>query len=224
MSILSPNKICKKCGGTERRKDGRCVSCRAEAGKRYRESNPEKVKERKRVYRINNIDKVNAGIRDWLSRNKKRVEENRRNWRRNNPEKVRAQSVREHVARREKEKEYSREWRRKNPEKVRAQRNKYWIENHDKAIEKTHRRRARIAGNGGDYTVGEWQDLLDLYEHKCLCCGRSDVKLTVDHIIPVFMGGSNYIENIQPLCKSCNSTKNVKIIDYRPRTKTARKL
>jgi 5-methylcytosine-specific restriction endonuclease McrA len=39
--------------------------------------------------------------------------------------------------------------------------------------------------------------------------------LTADHIVPVELGGSSYISNIQPLCQTCNSSKGIRIIDYR---------
>jgi 5-methylcytosine-specific restriction endonuclease McrA len=48
-----------------------------------------------------------------------------------------------------------------------------------------------------------------------LCCGRPDVKLTQDHVVPLARGGSNLIDNIQPLCASCNSSKGTQTIDYR---------
>jgi 5-methylcytosine-specific restriction endonuclease McrA len=80
---------------------------------------------------------------------------------------------------------------------------------------KQHERRAKKQSNGGTYTQKQWQDLCDKYGNKCLCCKRSDVALTVDHVIPIKKGGSNDISNLQPLCKSCNSKKHLKIIDYR---------
>ena len=53
-----------------------------------------------------------------------------------------------------------------------------------------------------------------LYGKKCLCCG-TDKNITIDHVIPISKGGQNDISNYQPLCRSCNSRKNTKIIDYR---------
>ena len=68
----------------------------------------------------------------------------------------------------------------------------------------------------GYHTFGEWETLKAQYNYTCLCCGRSESKivLTEDHIIPLSKGGSNNIENIQPLCRSCNSKKYTKIIDF----------
>lgn len=50
---------------------------------------------------------------------------------------------------------------------------------------------------------------------KCLGCGRVE-KLTVDHVVPLSLGGNNWPANLQPLCLSCNLKKHTKIIDYRP--------
>lgn len=72
----------------------------------------------------------------------------------------------------------------------------------------------RTAKNSGTFTFQEWQSLCDKYSWKCLACGENR-KLTIDHVIPLSRGGSNLIDNIQPLCQSCNSKKNTNTIDYR---------
>lgn len=59
--------------------------------------------------------------------------------------------------------------------------------------------------------------LLPKYNYTCLCCNKKEpeILLTIDHVIPVSLGGMNIIENAQPLCHSCNSRKKAKVMDYR---------
>lgn len=48
--------------------------------------------------------------------------------------------------------------------------------------------------------------ILRKYNSKCVWCGATD-NLTIDHILPVKLGGSNDEKNLQVLCRSCNSCK-----------------
>lgn len=52
--------------------------------------------------------------------------------------------------------------------------------------------------------------------YACLRCG-TDSDLTIDHIHPVALGGTNHPSNLQTLCRSCNAGKGILIgrHDYR---------
>jgi 5-methylcytosine-specific restriction endonuclease McrA len=67
--------------------------------------------------------------------------------------------------------------------------------------------------NGGDLTSKQIEAIYKKYDYKCLCCGRDDVELSIDHVNPK---KPISIENAQPLCRSCNTTKYDREIDYRP--------
>ncbi len=75
-----------------------------------------------------------------------------------------------------------------------------------------HRNRKAI----GEHSFREWETLKCQYNWTCPSCHKCepDIKLTLDHIIPLSKGGSNNIENIQPLCKSCNCKKSAKSTKY----------
>ena len=45
----------------------------------------------------------------------------------------------------------------------------------------------------------------DMY--KCAYCGRSDLPLTIDHVIPRARGGEETWENLVTACVSCNNKK-----------------
>lgn len=78
------------------------------------------------------------------------------------------------------------------------------------------RRRANKTNNGGSHTFAEWETLKAQYDWICPCCKSKEpkIKLSQDHIIPLSKGGSDNIENIQPLCLPCNKKKHTKVIRY----------
>lgn len=72
------------------------------------------------------------------------------------------------------------------------------------------RRYAREKNAEGSHTLKQWKELKELHNNKCAIC-KLEKQLTKDHIIPLSKGGSDFIENIQPLCRNCNSKKHNKI-------------
>lgn len=76
-------------------------------------------------------------------------------------------------------------------------------------------RATRLRENGGTHTEEEWDKLKEDFNNTCPCCLTSN-ELVKDHIIPLALGGRNDIQNIQPLCRSCNAKKHTKEIRYQP--------
>ena len=80
----------------------------------------------------------------------------------------------------------------------------------------TNKRRCLKLKSEGSHTFGDWELLKKQYNFTCPCCHKKEpeIVLSQDHIIPVSRGGSDNIENIQPLCGSCNSKKHTKDTKY----------
>lgn len=155
--------------------------------KRRHQQNKEYENQRQRAWYQANHERALVTGKAWRQENSKHHNALRQSWRLRNIERFRANL---------------RNWRNAVPGRISAQHSK---------------RRAYKVQAGGSYDAIEWENLKAKYAYTCLCCGRRepDIKLTADHVMPVSKGGTSFIENIQPLCKSCNSSKGTRIIDYR---------
>lgn len=170
-----------------------CKECQSAYKKEYR-SDPK------------NAATEQAQSRKWRRANPERSRELAREWSEQNPERKRELKRRWHLANKESENAKANErmkiWARENPERHRNN---------------AANRRAREAGAPGRFTKEQWIILKDLCEFRCVICGR-EKKLCRDHIIPLTHDdATNWISNIQPLCKRCNSAKqDIDRTDYRP--------
>lgn len=205
--ILS--RVCKECGteklAAEYRHSKRdekswpvrtCLDCEAAKNQARREMLPERrarhrEKEReaaKRRYH-ENLEETRAKQRAWYAANREKQYEKGKRYSRKNREKLT---------------DLHREYMKKNPERE----SMYGV------IGKA-RSKAILFGRTSHFSADEWIVVCEKYGNRCLRCNKEGV-LSPDHVLPFTCGGSNTIDNIQPLCKKCNVTKNNMHIDYRP--------
>lgn len=208
---LKPRKQCKDCYNSVRRptRNAHRQEHREEENikaKIWREKNPDLIKANSARYR----QKYGEKIKNWL-----------RQYRKEHPEKTKETAKKSYLSHREarieRAKEYN-ETQKSKPgflEKMRQKSKesyKRWIEKNPLANrQRNHRRRVSIKG---DFSAQEWIALCEKHNNRCLCCGEKK-PLEIDHILPVSKGGANTIDNLQPLCVSCNRSKGTKHIDYR---------
>jgi glycerol-3-phosphate cytidylyltransferase-like family protein/5-methylcytosine-specific restriction endonuclease McrA len=114
--------------------------------------------------------------------------------------------------------------RQKDPEKYRKWCREWSRANVHKKIASNRKRKIAKQGIIGSHKESQWKRCKEEYNNSCAICGitEQDIKkkyfgtqfdgLTRDHIVPISLGGTDYINNIQPLCVSCNSSKHNKLI------------
>lgn len=110
-------------------------------------------------------------------------------------------------------------WRAENAERHRANASAWAQANPERAALASRLKKQRRRG-AGTLTAADWQAVLDLYGAACLACG-SDAPPTIDHVVPISRGGTNTVDNVQPLCGPCNFRKGTKTVDYRPQLAVA---
>lgn len=133
----------------------------------------------------------------------------------------------------EKRKQYGRaEWKakKKNPKYI-EYRKKWLFDNRKEVAEKAKlyreknkvfllpnrsNQRAKKIGVSGKISMNEWKSALSLTNFMCISC-EDALADTIDHVIPLSLGGTNTYDNIQPMCLRCNLKKGRRQVDFRSR-------
>lgn len=84
-----------------------------------------------------------------------------------------------------------------------------WASDHRKWLHKQIRAQRLIeARSKGTHTADEWSAVLAHFSYRCVRCGCTpEGRPCKDHIKPIYQGGSDAIDNLQPLCRQCNTAK-----------------
>jgi len=172
--------------------------------KEYTRINKDRIASNRRKKHLDNRDEENYKCLNYYYTHLEDRREKARKWKENNKERVRQYMIKWREENREHRKEYKDEYNKEHPEQK------------DKKRFMEYRRRVKKRNNGGSHTYQEWIALKDRYDNRCAKCGINEslVKITEDHIKPISLGGSDNIDNIQPLCQSCNSQKSTKEIRF----------
>lgn len=99
---------------------------------------------------------------------------------------------------------------------ARSNASKKWGRDLDASNKAKRSERLAEARRKATHSTEEWEALRDICGSACLRCGRDDMEIVKDHITPIYKGGSDGIENLQPICRSCNASKGPDSTDLRP--------
>src|SRR5882724_7505 len=171
--------------------NGECVECARLRAARWGRTNSDKVAKKNSAYYLANKENENTRCRVYKAANREDISEYNAAYRIANLG---------HIQQRE------RQYWRNNSDRAREWNRQFHLRNPHQNAEYHDRRRARNAAAEGYYTSTDLARIRAAQNGRCTVC-RSNGRLTVDHILPLSQGGSNWPANLQFLCKSCNSSK-----------------
>lgn len=105
-------------------------------------------------------------------------------------------------------KERSVEWKKKNPLKVKDSYKRYMKKPAARKLAAVRwmKRRAFVSGAKGTFTTEQWECKVEYHGNKCIYCG-SRGPLEIEHRTPLSRGGTNWVSNLAPACRTCNASK-----------------
>lgn len=70
----------------------------------------------------------------------------------------------------------------------------------------SHIKRRRALSGAGSLALREWLQILEAHHYQCAYCGSLG-RLTIDHVVPIVVGGLHCSDNVVPACLRCNTSK-----------------
>lgn len=178
---------------------------------KYYKDNKEEIKKKNKVNWHKNRDRYLARKKEYYEKNKNEIlsknkvyrimndeiiKERRFIYRKNNKQKIAKANKIFYQKNKDLIKKRVKNWVQDNPEKRRAN-NLIYVQ----------RKRSLIS----NFSFYQWQQCLTHFNHQCAYCGSTE-SLEQEHVIPVSRGGHYTPDNIIPACRSCNASKNNKIM------------
>ncbi len=174
-----------------------CVECARINKNADKARNPERERARRRKYYAENPERVKAWSKAAAIRRR---------------EKVQKREPRSAEDRRAVRLAGCREWRSKHREAENKRTSERDRLNPEGRRVRDRNRRARKRAALGRHTTEDIKKLFSSQKGKCATCRESILfsEKHVDHLMPLALGGTNWPDNLQILCRSCNLRKSAK--------------
>lgn len=194
-------KICRKCGRllplsmfhkAKENKDGHvssCKDCMKDYTRKYNREHSDVIKEKWKKHYENHREEELLRIKEYREKHKEEI------------------------------KQYQKQYREKNSDKIRESHREYWkqyyIENKDLLLLKNKQNLQKRNLVEGTITQEQFNECIIFFNNVCAYSGEQFENdpvndLTMDHIIPLHCGGTNYIWNIVLTKRTYNSSKGIK--------------
>lgn len=197
-------KKCSMCGGMKPREefskrprssDGLapwCRLCVSAYNKRYRAKNRERLAE----YEATRYQRDKPKRKVIMARHY-----------RQNSEKYRRRAKESYENNKERQRERNRRAQAENPERWRQYQRRWKRKNRSAVLAAQRKRRAQKAGAGGrGITARDWRRIKREALGLCQYCNEKR-DLTLDHVVPISLGGDHDPSNAVAACLSCNASK-----------------
>lgn len=216
-----------------------CKECDKKRSKEYREKNREKVLEKSKLRYKENREYYLQQFQEYHKNNAEEIKKRKKSHYKENKEYIREKIKENYKENKERYLEYAKQYRTENKEKVNHNNREYYMLNKEKV--KKQRKEWYYSENGREkhfqynlkrrsyknhvrfYGVKR-KNILDRDSWTCQHCGikvhdrytgdwNTPDKAHIDHIIPISKGGNSEPSNLQVLCRTCNLSKQDKILN-----------